>query len=145
MTSPGSDRFDRVADLGVAAIAIAVVAVLTAQAGAARFFADECFHAHVARWIADHGALPRVLPEFYSGYAYAYPPLFHLIGAAVAKSGTSSLITAGIFKTVAFILLSPLLGLTFGTILMIAVAWIFRRTTPWRVDKWFRRMQLATA
>ena len=68
-----------------------------------------------------------------------------LIGAAVAKSGTSSLITAGVFKTVAFIFVSPLLGFTFGTILMIAVAWIFRRTTPWRVDKWFRRLQLASA
>src|SRR5438105_5906010 len=60
-----------------------------------------------------------------------------LIGAAVAKSGTSSLVSAGIFKTVAFILVSPLLGFIFGTILMIAVAWIFRGFTPWRIDKWF--------
>ena len=68
-----------------------------------------------------------------------------LIGAAVAKSGTSSLVTAGVFKTIAFIFVSPLLGFTFGTILMIAVAWIFSRTTPWRVDKWFRRLQLVSA
>ena len=68
-----------------------------------------------------------------------------LIGAAVAKSGMGSLVTAGVFKTVAFILVSPLLGFTFGTILMIAVAWIFRGTTPWRVDKWFRRLQLVSA
>ena len=68
-----------------------------------------------------------------------------LIGAAVAKSGTSSLVAAGILKTVSFILVSPLLGFTFGTILMIAVAWIFRGTSPWRVDKWFRRLQLVSA
>jgi PiT family inorganic phosphate transporter len=68
-----------------------------------------------------------------------------LIGAAVAKSGTGSLVSAGVFKTIAFIFVSPLLGFTFGTILMIAVAWIFRRTSPWRVDKWFRRLQLVSA
>ena len=85
-TTPHSDRWERIADLGVLAIAIAFVARLAVQAGSATFFADECFHAHVARWIAAHGALPRVLPELYSGFAYAYPPLFHLIGAAVVKA-----------------------------------------------------------
>ena len=68
-----------------------------------------------------------------------------LIGAALAKSGTGSLVSSGIAKTVAFIFLSPLLGFIFGTALMIAVAWIFRRFSPRRIDKWFRRMQLASA
>jgi len=68
-----------------------------------------------------------------------------LIGAAVAKSGTGSLVSSGIFKTIAFIFVSPLLGFVFGTILMIAVAWIFRGFTPWRIDKWFRRLQLVSA
>ena len=68
-----------------------------------------------------------------------------LIGAALAKSGTGSLVSSGIAKTVAFIFLSPLLGFIFGTVLMIAVAWIFRRFSPRRIDKWFRRMQLVSA
>jgi len=68
-----------------------------------------------------------------------------LIGAGVAKSGTHSLMSAGIFKTIAFIFVSPLLGFVFGSILMIAVAWIFRGFTPWRIDKWFRRLQLFSA
>ena len=68
-----------------------------------------------------------------------------LIGAALAKSGTGSLVSSGIAKTVAFIFLSPLLGFIFGTALMIAVAWIFRRFSPRRIDKWFRRMQLVSA
>jgi inorganic phosphate transporter, PiT family len=68
-----------------------------------------------------------------------------LIGAAVAKAGTGSLIASGILKTVAFIFVSPLLGFVFGTALMIAVAWIFRGFTPRRMDKWFRRLQLVSA
>jgi PiT family inorganic phosphate transporter len=68
-----------------------------------------------------------------------------LIGAAIAKAGTGSLIASGIIKTVAFIFVSPLLGFVFGTVLMIAVAWIFRGFTPRRMDKWFRRLQLISA
>ncbi len=68
-----------------------------------------------------------------------------LVGAAVAKAGTGSLVTAGLIKTVAFIVLSPLLGFLFGTIMMIVVSWLFVRTTPGKVDKWFRRMQLVSA
>jgi inorganic phosphate transporter, PiT family len=68
-----------------------------------------------------------------------------LVGAAVAKAGTWSLIPAGILKTVAFILVSPLVGMVFGAALMLAVSWIFVRTTPSRVDRWFRRLQLISA
>jgi len=68
-----------------------------------------------------------------------------LVGSAVAKAGTWSLIPAGILKTVAFIFISPLVGLAFGAILMLAVSWIFVRTTPSRVDRWFRRMQLVSS
>jgi len=68
-----------------------------------------------------------------------------LVGAAVAKSGTSSLIAGGILKTVAFIFISPLLGLLFGALLMLLVSWLFVRSTPSRVDRWFRRLQLVSA
>ena len=68
-----------------------------------------------------------------------------LVGAAVAKAGTGSLISSGLIKTISFIVLSPLLGFIFGSIMMILVSWIFVRSEPRRVDKWFRRMQLLSA
>lgn len=68
-----------------------------------------------------------------------------LVGAALAKSGPDALIAAGILKTVAFIFVSPLLGFILGTLLMVAVSWLFFRTTPRKVDKWFRRLQLVSA
>ncbi len=68
-----------------------------------------------------------------------------LIGAAVAKSGTGVLVASGLVKTIAFIVLSPLLGFVFGSIMMIVVSWLFVRSTPRRVDKWFRRLQLLSA
>jgi PiT family inorganic phosphate transporter len=68
-----------------------------------------------------------------------------LVGAAVAKAGTDSLISAGLIKTIAFIVLSPLLGFFFGSLMMLIVAWVFVRSTPRYVDKWFRRMQLVSA
>ncbi|PUE58658.1 anion permease [Limnohabitans sp. Rim8] len=66
-------------------------------------------------------------------------------GAVIAKAGTSALVAAGILKTVAFIFVSPLLGFTLGSLMMVAVAWIFRSFRPSRVDKWFRRLQLISA
>ena len=68
-----------------------------------------------------------------------------LAGAAVAKSGVAVLDTAGLTKIGVSIVVSPLLGLTLGFGLMVAVFWIFRRFTPARVDAWFRRGQLLSA
>jgi inorganic phosphate transporter, PiT family len=67
-----------------------------------------------------------------------------MIGAAVAKAGTGVLVGSGIMRTVIFILLSPTLGFILGGTLMIVVAWAFRRTTPGKIDKWFRRGQLVS-
>jgi PiT family inorganic phosphate transporter len=68
-----------------------------------------------------------------------------LIGAAVAKVGFSALIAAGISKTVLFIFLSPLMGFLMGGLLLVLVSWIFRRASPSRIDRWFRRLQLVSA
>jgi inorganic phosphate transporter, PiT family len=68
-----------------------------------------------------------------------------LIGAGVAKAGFSSLVASGIGKTVLFIFLSPLMGFVLGGLLLVAVSWIFRRASPSRIDRWFRRMQLVSA
>ncbi|WP_077000595.1 inorganic phosphate transporter [Variovorax sp. KK3] len=68
-----------------------------------------------------------------------------IVGAVIAKAGVSSLVAAGIWKTVAFIFVSPLLGFLLGSTMMVLVAWIFRRSTPSRVDRWFRSLQLVSA
>jgi PiT family inorganic phosphate transporter len=68
-----------------------------------------------------------------------------LVGATVAKAGAWALIGAGLLKTVAFIFISPILGFFLAALLMIAVSWIFVRSTPSRVDRWFRRLQLVSA
>src|SRR5512137_366837 len=68
-----------------------------------------------------------------------------IAGATLAKAGMAPLIWPGILKTVAFILVSPAMGFVLGAALMIGVAWLLRRTSPLRVDNWFRRLQLASA
>lgn len=68
-----------------------------------------------------------------------------LVGAAVAKAGTDSLMSSGLIKIISFIVLSPLLGFLFGSLMMLIVSWLFVRSTPQRVDQWFRRMQLLSA
>ena len=68
-----------------------------------------------------------------------------LVGAALAKAGTGSLILAGLLKTVAFIFISPLLGMLLGSLMMLAVSWACRRVAERSVDRFFRRMQLLSA
>ncbi len=68
-----------------------------------------------------------------------------IVGAVLAKVGAGALVATGILRTVAFIFVSPALGFLLGSIMMVLVAWLFRRSTPLRVDKWFRRLQLVSA
>jgi PiT family inorganic phosphate transporter len=65
-----------------------------------------------------------------------------LIGSTIAKAGTAPLLVPGIVKTAVFIFLSPMIGFALGALIMIAVSWLFFRSSPRRVDKWFRRAQL---
>ena len=65
-----------------------------------------------------------------------------IVGAGVAKAGVMALIPSGLFKVVAFIFISPLLGFVLGSLLMITISWLFVRFTPSRVDRLFRRLQL---
>jgi PiT family inorganic phosphate transporter len=68
-----------------------------------------------------------------------------LVGAAVAKSGTGALVGSGLLKTVIFIVVSPLMGFVLGSVVMLIVSWVFVRSTPRKVDTWFRRLQLFSA
>ena len=66
-------------------------------------------------------------------------------GAAIAKAGWSSIIFSGWTKTLIFIVLAPMIGMTLGFLLMVFILWMFHRTSPGKVDHWFRRMQLLSA
>ncbi len=68
-------------------------------------------------------------------------------GAGIAAYGhfTGILNTEVWLRTIKFIVLSPLVGLALGFALMVAVIWLFRRWTPHRVDRLFRKGQLFSA
>jgi PiT family inorganic phosphate transporter len=48
-------------------------------------------------------------------------------------------------KTLIFIFLAPLIGMGLAYAMMIAVYWIFRKTSPLKMDIYFRRLQLASS
>src|SRR5664279_4514193 len=71
------------------------------------------------------------------GYAGSAIAAHHGVqGLLIAEAGS---------KTIAFIVISPILGMLLGAAVMVAVAWICRRRTPTRVDRTFRKLQLLSA
>jgi PiT family inorganic phosphate transporter len=68
-----------------------------------------------------------------------------LAGAGLAKAGPGALVTSGLVKVAVFIVLSPVIGLVIGGLLMIGVSWVFRKASPFRVDRFFRVGQLASS
>ncbi len=68
-----------------------------------------------------------------------------LVGAGLVQAGVGALRWNGIGSVVLFIFLSPLIGLITGLAIATAVAWIYRNSTPRRVDRTFRRGQLVSA
>jgi PiT family inorganic phosphate transporter len=68
-----------------------------------------------------------------------------IVGAVISKAGASALVVSSIWKTVIFIFVSPLMGFLLGSLMLISVSWLLRRSTPSRVDRWFRRLQLVSA
>ena len=68
-----------------------------------------------------------------------------IVGAVLAKAGASALIASGIWPTVLFIFVSPMLGFVLGSLMMVIVSQVMRKATPSKVDRWFRRLQLLSA
>jgi PiT family inorganic phosphate transporter len=68
-----------------------------------------------------------------------------IVGATMAKAGMGPLVWGGVLKTVLFIVVSPVLGYLLGSLLMVLVSWLCRRSSPLRVDNRFRRLQLISA
>jgi inorganic phosphate transporter, PiT family len=68
-----------------------------------------------------------------------------IVGAGLAKAGFGSIVWGGLGKTAAAIVLSPLLGFLLALLLMLAVSWVFVRSTPFAVDQLFRMLQFVSA
>jgi inorganic phosphate transporter, PiT family len=68
-----------------------------------------------------------------------------LVGAAVAKAGTSAIIAAGLIKTSAAILLSPLFGMLLALLLMILVLWIVEKRSPYPTERVFNKLQFVSS
>ncbi len=66
-------------------------------------------------------------------------------GAAVMKAGWDAVNPHGFIKIASFIVIAPILGLIMGYILMVIVLQVFQRTTPDKVDRFFRKGQLFSA
>jgi PiT family inorganic phosphate transporter len=69
-----------------------------------------------------------------------------LAGAAIAKGGLHTIVYGREWALLlGFIVLSPAIGFFLGALNMIVVSWVFRRSTPHKVDTLFRRLQLVSA
>ncbi len=127
------------------------IAILVFQLKVATTVGKGTIDPHVVDHYVVFGALVGAIAWNFLTWYYGIPSssshalIGGLVGAAVAKEGTDSLIAAGLVKTITFIVLSPALGFLFGSLMMLIVSWLFVRSHPQRVDKWFRRMQLLSA
>jgi len=68
-----------------------------------------------------------------------------LAGAGMMKAGTGAIVWSGLGITGAAIALSTLLGFCLALVLVLAVSWIFVRSTPLAVDNTFRVLQFVSA
>lgn len=68
-----------------------------------------------------------------------------LIGPVWFVYGADHLIGSGIFTIIAFIVISPLLGMLMGFFLNCLMTWFLRKSKPKKVDKVFKKMQLASS
>ena len=93
------------------------------------------------------GAIVRDLITWYYGLptSSSHALIGGYPGAAFVKAGAAAIIVSGSTKTLIFIVLAPMIGLTLGFGLMVVILWTFSRTSPGRVDHWFRRLQLLSA
>ena len=127
------------------------IAILVFQLKVAATVGKGTIDPHVVDHYVVFGALVGAIAWNFLTWYYGIPSssshalIGGLVGAAVAKEGTDALIAAGLMKTITFIVLSPTLGFLFGSLMMLIVSWLFVRSHPQRIDKWFRRLQLLSA
>ncbi len=68
-----------------------------------------------------------------------------LMGAVIAHAGMATLHWKGLEKIVLALVLSPVIGTTLGFSFMVVMMWVFRNSSPYTLNKRFRRMQILSA
>jgi len=68
-----------------------------------------------------------------------------LLGAGIAKAGTSAVVIAGVLKTVGAIFMSPAIGFLLALLLVLIVSWLFAKANPNFADRVFRGLQFVSA
>ena len=68
-----------------------------------------------------------------------------LVGAGIAKAGLSVIVWKGLVPTIIAIAGSPLIGFFLALMMILALSWLFVRTTPFAVDRTFQRLQFVSA
>lgn len=68
-----------------------------------------------------------------------------LIGAAAASNGFGSIIFSGVIKIAIFIVVAPVLGMIVSFFISAIVLNLAKKSTPFTVDKHFRRLQILSA
>ncbi len=104
----------------------------------------------VTPWVVLAGLIGAILWDLFTWYLALPTSSSHALiggyaGAAFAKAGVAGLVAGKWGITVAFIVLSPVIGLAAAYVLMVSVYWCFRRFTPSQMDRHFRRYQLVSA
>ncbi len=68
------------------------------------------------------------------------------IGAALAKIGSFKVVVlANLTKTVLFLFLSPLIGLILAFIITLLIVHLFKKSNPYKAERWFKRLQLLSS
>ncbi len=68
-----------------------------------------------------------------------------LVGAGLAAIGSTSINPVGVEKVVAFMVISPIIGMAAAFVLTTIVIRVFYRVAPSKINKYFRRLQLFSA
>jgi PiT family inorganic phosphate transporter len=68
-----------------------------------------------------------------------------LVGAGVAKGGTSAIIAGGLIKTSIFIIISPMFGMIVAMLLMVLVLWIVEKRSPYPTERVFNKLQFVSS
>ena len=104
----------------------------------------------VDQWVILAGLLGAIVWDLITWYwglptSSSHALIGGFVGAALVKAGPASLVASGLVKIGVFMILAPLIGLSVGFGMMLLTLRTFRRETPGRVDKIFRRGQLLSA
>ena len=109
---------------------------------------DPAYVDHFVIFGALMGALSWNLITWYFGIpsSSSHALVGGLVGSTVVKAGgLAPIVWSGFGKILLFIIVSPLIGFFLGGMLMVLVAWAFRKKSPHQVSNWFRYGQLFAA